>query len=342
MIVLISSIIICSVVIGKKIDPEKLMELLFYFGLIVAVFVVFDAITHVFSKSLMGIYIESAQQIRRRSPSSSLGLFVATGHTAGFLVCGFGAFLFMKKRQSYLLIFKILIVALYATAFFYTRKRGFAVDLIVIAIVFLYIGLVVKYKKNSARLPVRYILIPIGIILLFVVLYFTVPVFRESLYLFALRFVTEDSTGSGRLQLYQLAFRYFRQHPLQGIGWGNYRALTEGLFYNGTKMETHNVYIQLACETGIFGALAFVFAAFAVLFRTIKKYRTSLLEGRSVQTRLYGFSLFQQMLFLTYAFTGNPLYDYNFLVIYFLGIAFIGFKAEAESASVDLQRSMAE
>ena len=85
-----------------------------------------------------------------------------------------------------------------------------------------------------------------------------------------------------------------------------------------TSMSTHNVYLQLLAETGIVGLALFLVPAAVTLIAAMR---------RSVAHRgggLYGesFCLWAcvgaQIFFLVYCFSGNPLYDPQCYVPYFI------------------------
>jgi O-antigen ligase len=88
---------------------------------------------------------------------------------------------------------------------------------------------------------------------------------------------SEDPTGSreARLRLMSQALQVFAENPLTGIGTGQFKN------YQGTGMlerwrETHNVWLQVAAEMGIFGLLTFAFLvarAFSACFRSLRALR---------------------------------------------------------------------
>ena len=128
-----------------------------------------------------------------------------------------------------------------------------------------------------------------------------------------------QDVSSGRFTLYQWAIHLFLESPVWGIGWGKYRHTLAGNTKIITSLDTHNVYLQLLCETGIVGFFIFVSVflaswimtkdAYCFCFRnhseTNHKWRPALL-----------FSFLFQTYFLLLALTGNPLYDQFYQVIY--------------------------
>jgi O-antigen ligase/Tfp pilus assembly protein PilF len=98
---------------------------------------------------------------------------------------------------------------------------------------------------------------------------------------------TTELRGSGRFSLWNLAYIRFKEHPILGIGYGNYKAIgkkehyliyshREGLF--ASPRRTHNDFLEKMAETGIFGLLLYValfvfpFVLFVKAFRREKQY----------------------------------------------------------------------
>ena len=83
----------------------------------------------------------------------------------------------------------------------------------------------------------------------------------------------------------------------------------------------HSVYIQLLCETGIAGLVPFLLSAVSSLIYGMRKYRKILKSGKYIQEKvIVELGIAIQIFFLAYCASGNPLYDYNFCITYFIGI----------------------
>ncbi|MBE7011640.1 MAG: O-antigen ligase family protein [Ruminococcaceae bacterium] len=119
--------------------------------------------------------------------------------------------------------------------------------------------------------------------------------------------VDMDVATSGRGELIRKAMYQFGEHPLTGMGWGRF-----GAKY-GTSV--HNVYIQLLCETGIFGMASFVFCALIMLGKSVKKLKHTNENDNTKSILLLSVGI--QFAFLIYSFTGNPLYDLQWIWMYF-------------------------
>ena len=125
---------------------------------------------------------------------------------------------------------------------------------------------------------------------------------------------------SGRLTLYLIAVAAFREHPLFGIGWDQYQTLIPAGYLTDPVVgieDTHCIYLQFLCETGIVGALL-ILAALAcsywqvcVQFRRLKQRRRESGE----LSLAFGLSVSSFMIQSFLLFVG--IYDPNFQRIIF-------------------------
>jgi O-antigen ligase len=90
------------------------------------------------------------------------------------------------------------------------------------------------------------------------------------------RLTTFGGGGSGREDVWSVAWRMFANHPLVGVGIGNFRtlepryALTSGplthvTYISETPKVAHNAYLGLLAETGVIGCVAFLAIAWISL-----------------------------------------------------------------------------
>lgn len=133
-----------------------------------------------------------------------------------------------------------------------------------------------------------------------------------------------DDITSNRIPLWEHAWDIFLENPIIGIGWGNFRKTVIGNVTVHTEMETHNIYLQLLSETGIIGTVFILTPFLITYFYTIKITRlVSLNKDKYSYKWSFAilFSLYTQTFFLLYGLTGNPLYDYSFLIMYISSFA---------------------
>ncbi len=135
-----------------------------------------------------------------------------------------------------------------------------------------------------------------------------------------LRFVHTDFT-SGRDQLYEIAWELFQKNPIIGAGWGQYRDFS--LNYYQIPYDAHNIYLQALAELGVIGFAVMVvllFGSFLYTLITCRKYREAMHHDSSLCFALL-FSAGTQVYFICYGMTGNPIYDLQCFIPYFLSLA---------------------
>lgn len=111
--------------------------------------------------------------------------------------------------------------------------------------------------------------------------------------------------SNGRAELNARMIQIFQDHMIFGIG---PYCTTQ---YTGEYLG-HNIYLTTLSESGIIG-----FAALIVLL--LLNYRDTMQRFRAGDDSVYMYaSLYIQLFFIIYGFTGNPLYDTQFLTTYIL------------------------
>lgn len=144
-----------------------------------------------------------------------------------------------------------------------------------------------------------------------------------SLSTFVVRFQMLSDSGdvsAERFELWAIAIDAFKKHPFIGIGWEQYRATLTASF--SSTRDTHNVFLQLLCETGILGALVYYSWFITMYIMTIRKMKMVVCKTGDKNAKfLIGFSLAFQTFFLMYCLTGNPLYEMYMFIPYFVSCA---------------------
>jgi O-antigen ligase len=115
-------------------------------------------------------------------------------------------------------------------------------------------------------------LIPIGV--LSVVLVVCFPDALSEVYDYV---AAKESVGdTGRIELWQKGVRIFFEHPLLGVGPGqivNYLRDTDS---RGSKLGTHNTYLEVPAELGLLGTGPLFALLAVVMYRVCKRARNSL------------------------------------------------------------------
>ena len=141
--------------------------------------------------------------------------------------------------------------------------------------------------------------------------------------------VSSEDISSSRFEYWDAAKMLFRQNPLTGVGWIQFKNRL-GRFHL-IPNHVHNIYLQLLCETGIVfatGTFVILLRNFIIAVRSLRHlYRNDPLANTDelpLKKGLLLSSLYIQLFFLLYGITGNPLYDVMFFVPYAIACAIGG------------------
>ena len=135
-----------------------------------------------------------------------------------------------------------------------------------------------------------------------------------------------SDVSNGRFKLYAIAWNFFKESPILGIGWREFSKEVVN-FYNQDSVlrDAHNVFLQLLCETGIIGFSVFITMFISAITQTIQlavqSAKNLLCLSDKTKTVLI-FSLCYQVFFLAYCITGNPLYDLETVYVYIISVGF--------------------
>ena len=80
------------------------------------------------------------------------------------------------------------------------------------------------------------------------------------------------------------------------------------------------MYLQVLSETGIVGLVFYVIALIAAMIPGARKLKESIRNNDEGRRPVLELGMFLQLFYLFYSLSGNPLYDYTFFVVYFIGI----------------------
>jgi O-antigen ligase len=236
------------------------------------------------------------------------GITDQTGRNAFYITVGISimvtALIAKTKKVS---IGSIFTLTLMVIALLLTGKRGHMVANIISIL-----AIIVVYAKVQRKNIVKKLLFSIiAISFLVIVIIMIVP---EAATPF-IRFMVDGGRDitSGRINLYVFAIELFKQKPVWGWGFGS--------FFVFQDKGTHNVYLQLLCETGVVGTVLFVSILLLNILVTLKSIRRYYSSNKIKQEEFLLFSLYMQVFYITYAMTGNPLTDGFILIIYLIAMS---------------------
>ncbi len=186
------------------------------------------------------------------------------------------------------------IIVLYALYYFYLSndKRTRSMRMIAMALIALFVGfIIILYVPSLGNAFAR---------------------FKES--------ADNGDITNNRIYFWGLAIQLFIQKPVLGVGWGQFQEYCEQ--YLSYRAHAHNTFFQLLCETGVLGFAVYVLWMVVFLIISIRMFiniRTKLDD----QNRLgmMAFSVQMQIFFILYCFTGNPLYEKEMFIPYFIACA---------------------
>lgn len=278
-----------------------------------------DVAREIFSTDL---YIEISKL--HGSFNRYVGFGVYSGPSACMIIYGVcAAFAYMKKTALFYAIIAIDIFAVILT--------GSRTLLILVILVWLIYSLCMKSKEEK-KITAKKILLSAGCITAGLVLILNFISENES----GLRLVNGTATSASilaRFALYGLALKIFTSYPLFGSGVNtflNYSSITGST----ENTYTHNLILQTLAEQGIIGTLLLMTAmiySFIVIFKLWKK---------SPDSKALRFSLMIQLVFFVYSMVGNPFYDINLRLVYFIGL-YLGLRCKKiVQSATNCDRSM--
>ncbi|WP_167555991.1 O-antigen ligase family protein [Peribacillus simplex] len=240
------------------------------------------------------------------SRGESAGITGQTG-TNAFYISVFNAIVFGKmitiknQRLIYLLLYIIGIIALFMTV-----KRG-PLLFNVIAIFIVIITMAIAEKRNLLKY--------FTVIFLLIIILFTVLTSLSSSNPIFYKWFNTNDVSNGRFDLFIITWEYFKESPLIGNG-----AQSTRILFNGGA--PHNIYLQVLAELGLVGLICLLSIFIFTFFNTMKLIKNALskADNKNLIATLVS-SLYLQVYFISYGFTGNPLFDINFLLTYLIFVA---------------------
>lgn len=222
----------------------------------------------------------------------------------GYIITMFMAIILMKVSICKKKTIKLILIGLYALAFFLlfmTGKRGFILFNVLVSLYF-----IIKLNKYKFRT-----IIPISLFISMILLTLS---YTEVGNRIVRRTIMSSDISTGRWGMADLMWNDFLDSPI--IGKGIYTTIDVVYAYHG-----HNIYLQVLRETGLLGFIPFISIIIFSLFSTIQLFNNT--KNHKSYRYAIGFSLYMQVIFILWGFTGNPLYDLYALLVYFISLAII-------------------
>lgn len=328
-IMVYASALFFLVLVKVNIDYYKSsMKLIVLLGIVYAISAIFH---YIFTDEYLNFILplfnveEQTEILRLLKGNTYTGLTNQTAYLAGYTLSAIGIVFFSKRKDKYTskITTSLLLIVLF-TGLLLSGKRAHLIFMI-IAILVTYI-----FSINNKRIVKHIFRLLSGIlaVLLIVIMIYNFssanddsPIinFINELEYTIVGLLEGEDVSSGRTVLYSHSWKLFKEKPITGIGWREFRENSLGLINSDRGSHPHNIYLQLLTELGIVGFLLFMFPVVYVYYKTFHLLRILSLQSNSFINWKNGiqFSFFIQTFSLLYGLTGNTLTDYNFLLLYF-------------------------
>ena len=273
--------------------------------------------------------------------AATLWFYFDTDFYMAITLCASFALLFTKSHKN--ILQRILLLSVVLFALILTGKRG----VLIFSVFAMLISYIICKKGAFANKLVTVLFILSSISLVMYVLSFYIEgiaaAFERITEMFSAKNETAD-VSNGRFKLYKIAWNFFREAPVLGIGWREFSKEVVN-FYNQDSVlrDAHNVFLQLLCETGIIGFSIFISLFISAVVQTIQLAVKSMRDMLCLSDKtkiVLTFSLCYQVFFLAYCITGNPLYDLETVYVYIISVGFssgIYFRHKEEIAKINRQ-----
>lgn len=198
-----------------------------------------------------------------------------------------------------------------------TGKR----TLLIIPVLALIVLMLVNQIKGKY---IKFILLGCGAIC---AVYFLILFVPQAAVTFNRLFASTDKTLSGRNYLWDVCMEMFKSNPLFGKGIASFNHYANMDYYvnimcvqqgmDEWTVQAHNIYYQYLGELGLTGFIPAVgIIAFTFIRTILLKKQIPLMD--TLQKMIYHFSLYIQVWFIVYGFTGNVGHYTQDLIMYFM------------------------
>ena len=208
-----------------------------------------------------------------------------------------------QKTKIILLIFIVICI-------FLTGKRAVALLAVLLPIMVLLLGKCVTSKRAFNILAIMSI---VGVLVYFFISNAELFIDSKILGRFANTIIDMESGrdfSSHRSILYSDAIRLFNNNKVFGIGLGQYKELSQF----GT--DVHNTYLQVLCEMGLVGFVCYLLPLVVNVYECIKRNRIE-------DNKYLKISLFFQLFYIIYGFTGNVSVNEFCYIFYYFAISMV-------------------
>lgn len=267
-------------------------EYLWHVNLFILFYVVASSVRSISLKNLISFLVllavlHSIPPLIRSISSSGVGRYFGIAGTYGadlsvvaLLFCV--PFFLFEERFRYKMLWGIAILILLA-AFLIHKTRG-----AIIGVTVTYILMNMIFFRKSIELRLRFVLRNMVISFLtitsvIILMFYKLPTLSAGFKYHLYYSVQPIDTIQIRFILWDLALKFFSKNPILGIGLGQFSKLStlnlepkyQPFYLAIAGLGPHNLFLGYLCETGIIGALGFLYFLFYVLKLSWSKYKIS-------------------------------------------------------------------
>ena len=299
------AVLLYQLILLVKVNPKVVIKILFIFSTIFLL-MTYLQFANVEIVDIINSYLLNAEDLQTNYQAKLWGSYygiTSSNFLNAFYISIFSAVFSAKIlncKKRYLVNCFMYIVGI--LTIFLTGKKG----LIIANILAFFICLIVTEKTKIILLIKRFILVLFtgGGILFFINL-------KTSIISNIMQLTIEsDDVSNGRFAMYSMAWNNIEKNFVLGQGWGSsYILFSQGV---------HNIYIQLLYEIGIIGVFLFILFFIFNLSCNIGNIKKCIDREEKI---ILVFCLYIQIVFLIYGMSGNPLFYYSTLLIYFIVLA---------------------
>ena len=299
------AVLLYQLLLLVKVNPKIVIKILFIFST-VFLLMTYLQFANVEIVDIINSYLLNAEDLQTNFQAKLWGSYygiTSSNFLNAFYISIFSAIFSAKilnYKKGYLINYIMYIVGI--LTIFLTGKKG----LIIANILALCICIIVTEKIKILLLIKRFILVLfVGGGILFIINLKTSIISNIMLLT-----IESDDVSNGRFAMYSIAWNNIEKNFILGQGWGSsYILFSQGV---------HNIYIQLLYEIGIIGVFLFILFFIFNLGCNIRDVKKCINKDERV---VLVFCLYIQIVFLIYGMSGNPLFYYSTLLIYFIVLA---------------------
>lgn len=189
----------------------------------------------------------------------TMGPLNNTNALAHVMIFGIFGLVASKENGTKKLGLKTIFILLFCYTIILSGSRKGLISAVVFVVIWGY-SLIRKFRRNPENsgglLPAFLVIIAIAVVAIYFSKYYIVSDQYERL--MRIFGIGEDSSNEDRIQMYQLAVNLWKQHPIFGVGFNQYK------LYSWRGDYSHSTYAEILSCSGLIGSL--------ILFAPILRY----------------------------------------------------------------------